>query len=182
MELDRPRRRANIAETRERAKGSFTAHLLEHRSCFPERPDGQLMAAAAAIEYSCFEAALIKTEMTEECYETCVVFSAVYTSICSVLLGNLTEPVLERVHVSRDFLVQLGRLTERDLNAGPLQTLQDEIDHRNREGKIAPKTSMTYPCNKCHGPTVSQQRQTRGADEDGTIFVHCIPCNHDFKR
>lgn len=49
----------------------------------------------------------------------------------------------------------------------------------------APKmvASHIFECPKCHrDETYFYQLQTRGGDEPMTNFVHCIPCNYDFKR
>ena len=49
----------------------------------------------------------------------------------------------------------------------------------------APKmvASHIFECPKCHkNETYFYQLQTRGGDEPMTNFVHCIPCNIDFKR
>lgn len=184
-----PSLRSNVVVVRNAHVDRFKELLVAARAeCFPQRTDEQLAQAAGFIERSCFEAALQQLQLSEACCDTSPTFAPVYATVTYVLLSNMhdslrtNKDLFHRMPGNAGFIKALGSLSERELNPEPTQAIQDLVDQQNNAEQIVPKTTLTYPCPKCGGPTRSQGRQTRGLDEQQTIFVFCIPCNFEFRR
>ncbi len=170
----------NIPEMRHQTCDRIFAALNHPLAATAHRPQEALIRVTKSIEKSCFDEACVRIRATEDCVDSNPQFSHVYHCICYVVCANLnatqSTACLERLDAEPAFCEQMGRAEERDFDPAPTQVMYDYLLLQRAEAVQEIRTTMLYPCSKCKGPTSSRAVQTRGADEEQTIFTYCPKC------